>query len=523
MPEIYAGIPELDAEARAISRRQKIAETLAAQSALPMQGHTAGKYYIPPSPLSGLAQLLNAHTAKTQLDKADEDMRGLETRRQQGVTDALLNYQRTGSDRNVSVPNVGAMTGSMDEQDAPRQDEVVKGDKRKAITDLLANAYAPAPVKQMAMQDYTHQQTLAENAANNAALMKAIAQPVAAPQLTQEQTTFAGSLTPEERQAYINTVTANAQGKQAQFSASSPNVNQLAEPQVNPAMVAAMPGQNAAKIAAILQAQQAQQATLSDRKEGREQTEQLRRDLAGQSEQSRIDAAALASQNKIDAAALADQNRIDAARLVAEAKAQEGKPKLKPGERFTESGSVEAIPGSSEYVKQSGLHSKDNQTKLTVNAKADNAISKIDEILDKKNAGAFESNFGGYNALATQFLPGNTQNIRAKIDSLKSDMKSAGLDVIRAGGGVGQMTEREWPIVERMIANISPLLSEKEARDELEKVKAYIDKLRIITNSAYDTEWSKTQFYKGDAPSPGATPPKVGGVMKFDKNGNPIQ
>ena len=187
--------------------------------------------------------------------------------------------------------------------------------------------------------------------------------------------------------------------------------------------------------------------------------------------------------------------------------------KLKQGERFTEDGNVEAIKGSDIYIKQSGLHSKDYNALLGVETKIKNAKNKIDNILDKKNKTAFDNNFGGYSAYATKLLPGETQDISTKIESLKSDMKSAGLELMRAGGSIGVMSVQEWPIVQDMINRVDPKMGVKAARQAFKEVDEYFDKIRENANEIYDTEWSETQFHKKNRPPPTGdknTPPPSG-------------
>lgn len=178
--------------------------------------------------------------------------------------------------------------------------------------------------------------------------------------------------------------------------------------------------------------------------------------------------------------------------------------KLKPGEHFVQ-GAVESIPGSDLFINQSNKHGKDYQALQGVNVKAKSAIDKVDEILGDKDA--FNSNFGGYNAYLTQYLPGASSDTRKKIEGLKSDLKAAGLELMRSGGSIGAMTEREWPIVEAMIANISPMLSEEEAAFQLAKVKTRMDQMVKNAQEAYSTEWGSTQFgRKGGAKPDAATP-----------------
>jgi len=164
------------------------------------------------------------------------------------------------------------------------------------------------------------------------------------------------------------------------------------------------------------------------------------------------------------------------------------------------------VPGSKLYVAQSNAHGKDRSSLVAVETKTDSAIAKIDEILDPKNQDGFDANFSGmvpYGGYVTgRFAPDS----RRKIESLKADMKSAGLELIRQGGSIGQITEREWPILEAMIAGISPEMTPEAARAEFKKVRAYMQKLKDNAKDAYETEWGDTQYFK---PAPGGKAPKL--------------
>lgn len=146
-------------------------------------------------------------------------------------------------------------------------------------------------------------------------------------------------------------------------------------------------------------------------------------------------------------------------------------------------------------VKQLGQHSKDYAAVKTVNTRTDQALKKIDWILDPKRKDEFELNFGGYNAYASSRLP-QAQDMRVKINSTKSDLKAAGLEMIRSGGSIGTMTEKEWPIVEQMIDSIDLKMSEDAAREAFANIQQYMNRIRENANSAYSTEWQGTQFYK---------------------------
>lgn len=175
---------------------------------------------------------------------------------------------------------------------------------------------------------------------------------------------------------------------------------------------------------------------------------------------------------------------------------QPQKPKLGMGEQMGADGSVQMIPGTAGYLKQADKHAKDYGVMESVNTKTDNAIKKIDEILDPKAEGAFNSQFGGYNAYLTRLLPGETQDMGAKIESLKANMKTAGLDLIRQGGSIGMMTEREWPIVQDQLDKLDPRMGEKAAREAFENIRANFERIRENAKETYANEWSGTQFGK---------------------------
>lgn len=116
---------------------------------------------------------------------------------------------------------------------------------------------------------------------------------------------------------------------------------------------------------------------------------------------------------------------------------------------------------------------------------ADNAMAKVSEILKPENKDGFESSFGGYNAYITSLKSGNTAKVQSNIDELKNSMKNAGLQLMRAGGSIGAMTEKEWPIVEGMIASLSPKLSEADAKEKLLTIQSFFRRVKENAENVY--------------------------------------
>lgn len=188
--------------------------------------------------------------------------------------------------------------------------------------------------------------------------------------------------------------------------------------------------------------------------------------------------------------------------------------KLEKGERWNVAEQrIETVPGSKLHVAQSDKHNKDREALKGVETKTQSAISKIDELLSPKYIDGFRANFSGdipYSGAVTQYF---APDARRRIDSLKSDMKAAGLELIRVGGSIGAMTQQEWPIVEQMIAALTPDMSAQEAETQVKKIRAYMEKIKSNAKDAYQTEWGDTQYFKPtEKPGGGG-----GGLSAMDK------
>jgi hypothetical protein len=181
--------------------------------------------------------------------------------------------------------------------------------------------------------------------------------------------------------------------------------------------------------------------------------------------------------------------------------------KLEKGERWNAAeGRIETVPGSKLHVAQSDKHNKDREALKGVETKTQSAISKIDELLSPKYIDGFRANFSGdipFSGAVTQYF---APDARRRIDSLKSDMKAAGLELIRVGGSIGAMTQQEWPIVEQMIAALTPDMTAQEAETQVKKIRAYMEKIKSNAKDAYQTEWGDTQYFKPTGKPSGGAP-----------------
>lgn len=79
---------------------------------------------------------------------------------------------------------------------------------------------------------------------------------------------------------------------------------------------------------------------------------------------------------------------------------------------------------------------------------------------------------------------GGASDVDGLIDEFRASVKKTGLNLARQGGGIGSMTEREWPIVEGMVASIKPGAGGEVLKSQMDKVLAKIEQIR---QNAYQT------------------------------------
>jgi hypothetical protein len=119
---------------------------------------------------------------------------------------------------------------------------------------------------------------------------------------------------------------------------------------------------------------------------------------------------------------------------------------------------------------------------------------------------------GGATGIRGMFpsIPGS-QSAQAEtlLEEFKAMTKNVGLQLVRQGGSIGQMTEREWPIVESMVANINPTkLGKEETKNQIDKVVAKME--QMFRNAERQHQEQFGEYAPTAAPNaPKPTAPKV--------------
>lgn len=194
-------------------------------------------------------------------------------------------------------------------------------------------------------------------------------------------------------------------------------------------------------------------------------------------------------------------------RLAQEAADNAARGRLKPGYKWNTQDPTQQdlVPGGPAWYEQADKHSKDKAALGQVESAAQFATERINRILDPKNRGGFEGNFGGYNAkYVTQHLPiDSIQGAKKEIESLQAYAKNLGLGELRSmSGAIGSITEREWPIIGAQIEALDPMMPEKDAEAALRRIKTRVAMMRARVGEGYKGEWQGSPFYKPSVPGP---------------------
>lgn len=149
----------------------------------------------------------------------------------------------------------------------------------------------------------------------------------------------------------------------------------------------------------------------------------------------------------------------------------------------------------SDRLKFKVQHQKDYSTTNSMINTANDAVRKANEVISDKDFGYM---FGGYTEkYASKLGTQKIADINQKLESLKANLMKSGLDLMRQGGGIGAMTEREWPIMQAQIAALDPKMSEAGAKEALKNVMDWMNRAKKEAGDIYKISWGdEEKFYR---------------------------
>ena len=129
----------------------------------------------------------------------------------------------------------------------------------------------------------------------------------------------------------------------------------------------------------------------------------------------------------------------------------------------------EAPVGSAPYLASEKAYNE-HFDKVNAAIKNTNAISdSIDNMVENKKG--IYGGFGLINMENSKNLNPEVRRIKSDYDGLMAIFSEKGLEQFRATGGIGAMTEKEWPLMQKIVATINVDLDPVDAENKLKEVQ----------------------------------------------------
>lgn len=143
----------------------------------------------------------------------------------------------------------------------------------------------------------------------------------------------------------------------------------------------------------------------------------------------------------------------------------------------------------------------------------DDEIVTLGADIDKVASNEYLGRATGVRGVLPSMPGGKASIVEGDLDSIANRLKAQGLKVLREGGGIGAITEKEWDILANQVANIDRKRGAEYVKGELEKVK-----LRMNSMQRNATQRHYEQFgeeYSPGRDNPPASPAPASTVRKF--------
>lgn len=141
----YAGVtPELAMREQGLNRKQQIANLLMQRGMQPRQGQMAGRFYVPPSPVQGLADMASVAAGAFGTHLIDQQRKDLSDQDRAMLTEAVQGYQKATGPQSVELagPGAPAPNGAEPGQGFTPQELDAPGATHPTMRDAIADLYA---------------------------------------------------------------------------------------------------------------------------------------------------------------------------------------------------------------------------------------------------------------------------------------------------------------------------------------------------------------------------------------------
>jgi hypothetical protein len=199
---------------------------------------------------------------------------------------------------------------------------------------------------------------------------------------------------------------------------------------------------------------------------------------------------------------IAEENAArEAAKTEAIASGEAPPVELQKGEVWNEAEQrVEAVPGSTTYIKQKSSHGKDFQGAINVDRQLQDVQDAVTDVMNTSGwqkwlgTGAVMGRLPNVPIVSDVFSGG--YDFTRKMKNLEGAVKTLGRTDASASGKLGNMAVQEWRFVADAIANLDLTnMGAADLNDQLEIIMSKAQEMRGSLRTGYDEEWGGSQFY----------------------------
>lgn len=165
-------------------------------------------------------------------------------------------------------------------------------------------------------------------------------------------------------------------------------------------------------------------------------------------------------------------------------------------------------------AQQSKLDKTKAESSAAIRAQ-DSEIVSLGGDIDKAIANPNLSKATGVSSKFWSLPGGEASKVEGDLDSIANRLKAQGLKVLREGGGIGAITEKEWDILANQVANIDRTRGTEYVKGELEKVKLRMNEMKRNAAQRHYEQFGEEYSGSRDAQPTPTTPAAASGNRKF--------
>lgn len=174
-------------------------------------------------------------------------------------------------------------------------------------------------------------------------------------------------------------------------------------------------------------------------------------------------------------------------------------------------------------IKLEAAKPKEKATLNAVNLTTDTLLKSVNDLLTMDGANSIFGLTGAY----TPNISEKARNAQAKLNAIVSQLGVRALNDMRAasqtGGAVGQVTEKEWPILQNQIASLERAQSWDFAKDAMNDIIASINRVKMSAKNRYNETYGIDDNEKAPTGGQGLMQKrnkKTGQIVTVDSEGN---